>query len=251
MDAVFISDLHLQDERPELTEGFLRFCDIWGPQTPRLYILGDLFEVWIGDDVETSTSRAVTRALSSLAARGVKIAFVAGNRDFLIGDRFAETAHVKLLNDGAVEKISTQQVLLSHGDIYCTEDTEYQNFRKTLRDPRWISAFLQRPVAVRQQMAQALRKESVTQGKEKQQYLMDVAEPAILSAFDKSQTRLMIHGHVHRPAVHMHTLKGATCKRIVLGDWSDTGWMATIEGASSQLLKFPLKEPLQVRRCES
>ncbi len=251
MDALFISDLHLQDDRPDLTDGFLRFCDIWGPQTPKLYILGDLFEVWIGDDVETTTSRAVTRALSSLTARGVQISFVAGNRDFLIGEVFAGSAHLKLLKDGSVEKITTQQVLVSHGDLYCTDDTEYQNFRKTMRDPRWISAFLARPVAVRQQMAQALRKESMSQGKEKQQYLMDVNESAILAAFDKSQSKLMIHGHTHRPAVHTHLLKGASCKRIVLGDWSDTGWMATIEGASSQLLKFPLKDPSQVRRCEN
>lgn len=251
MDALFISDLHLQDDRPDLTDGFLKFCDVWGPQTAKLYILGDLFEVWIGDDVETSTSKIVARALSSLAARGVQISFIAGNRDFLIGDGFASAARMRLLNDGCVEKLSAQQVVLSHGDIYCTEDIEYQNFRKTMRDPRWISAFLTRPVAVRQQMAQALRKESMSQGKEKQQYLMDVAEAAIIAGFEKSQTRLMIHGHTHRPAIHTHFVKGASCKRIVLGDWSDVGWMATIEGASSQLLKFPLKEPLQVRRYEN
>lgn len=250
MDALFISDLHLQDSRPELTEGFLRFCELWGVQTKKLYILGDLFEVWIGDDVETATSIAVRDALSRLANRGVQIAFMAGNRDFLVGSDYAKNARMQILADGTVEKISTQQVLLSHGDIYCTQDVEYQNFRKTMRDPRWISAFLQRPVTVRQQMAQALRKESISQGKEKQQYLMDVSNDAILDAFEKSKTRLLIHGHTHRPAVHTHFLKGVSCKRIVLGDWSDVGWMATIEGASSQLLKFPLKDPAQVSRCE-
>ena len=158
---------------------------------------------------------------------------------------------MKLLADDSVKKISTHQVLLSHGDIYCTQDVEYQNFRKTMRDPRWISAFLQRPVAVRQQMAKALRQESMNQGKEKQQYLMDVTPDAILDAFEKSQTRLMIHGHTHRPAVHTHFRKGVPCEGIVLGGWSDIGWMATIEGASSQLLRFPLKEPEQVRRCET
>lgn len=251
MDAIFISDLHLQDEKPDLTEGFIRFCDVWGPQTKRLYILGDLFEVWIGDDVETSTSKRVSHALASLAARGVEIFFLSGNRDFLVGAEFASRARIKIINDGIIEKISTQPVLLSHGDIYCTQDTEYQNFRKSVRDPRWISAFLQRPVPVRQQMAQALRKESISQGKEKQQYLMDVAEDAILGAFERSQTRLLIHGHTHRPAIHTHFLKGVTCKRIVLGDWGELGWMATIEGASHQLLKFPLKDPLQVSRYET
>lgn len=251
MDALFISDLHLQDTRPELTEGFLKFCEVWGVQTRKLYILGDLFEVWIGDDAETATSKAVSDALARLANRGVQIAFIPGNRDFLVGAEYAKNARMQILADGTVEKISTQPVLLSHGDVYCTQDVEYQNFRKTMRDPRWISAFLQRPIAVRQQMAQALRKESINQGKEKQQYLTDVTGDAILDAFEKSKTRLLVHGHTHRPAVHTHFLKGVSCKRIVLGDWSDVGWMATIEGASSQLLKFPLKDPAQVSRCEN
>lgn len=251
MDAIFISDLHLQDARPDLTEGFLKFCDTWGVQTRRLYILGDLFEVWIGDDVESSTSIAVRDALARLAHRGVQIAFVAGNRDFLLGAEFARSANMQLLSDGSVEKISTQPVLVSHGDVYCTDDVDYQNFRKTMRDPHWIKAFLQRPVAMRQQMAQALRKESVSKGKDKQASLMEANNDAILDAFEKSKTRLLVHGHTHRPAVHTHFLKGVTCKRIVLGDWSDVGWMATIEGASSQLLKFPLKDPAQVSRCET
>lgn len=250
MDAIFISDLHLQDDKPELTEGFLRFCDIWGPQTKRLYILGDLFEVWIGDDFVTQTSRAVTQALASLRARGVELSFMAGNRDFLIGAEFAAAAGLKILPDGIVEKISTHSLLLSHGDDYCTQDVEYQTFKKSVRDPRWITAFLQRPLNVRQQMAQAIRKEAQFLGKEKEKYVMDVADEAVLKAFDKSQTRLLIHGHTHRPGVHTHWLKAQACKRIVLGDWGESGWMATVDGASTQLLTFPLKEPTQVRRCE-
>ena len=215
MDAIFISDLHLQDNRPELVDGFLKFCDVWGPQTKQLYILGDLFEVWIGDDVETESSRSVRQSLLALSARGTQLSFVAGNRDFLLGNDFAQGAKLRLLQDGCVEKIANQSVLLSHGDVYCTDDVEYQNFRKTMRDPRWISAFLQRPANVRQQMAAALRKESMAQGKEKEQYLMDVNESAIVAAFEKAQTRLMIHGHTHRPK----TEPFGPGWRHVLSDW--------------------------------
>lgn len=251
MDAIFISDLHLQDSRPELTEGFLKFCNVWGTQTKKLFILGDLFEVWIGDDVETHTATNVKKALLTLSARGVELAFIPGNRDFLLGSDFADAARLKLLKDCTVEKISTQSILLAHGDEFCTQDVEYQNFKKSVRDPRWIAAFLQRPINVRQQMAQAIRKESISQGKEKQQYLMDVSEDAVLKAFDKHQVRLMIHGHTHRPAIHTHWLKANACKRIVLGDWGEEGWMATVDGASTQLVRFPLREPTQVRRCET
>ncbi|CBL45232.1 UDP-2,3-diacylglucosamine hydrolase [gamma proteobacterium HdN1] len=251
MDAIFISDLHLQDSRPELTDGFVRFCETWGRKTQQLFILGDLFEVWIGDDVASKTSTVVQNSLARLAGAGVKLWFIAGNRDFLLGKEFAQPAGLHLLADGCIEKIAGNQVLLSHGDVYCTDDVEYQNFRKTMRDPRWICAFLQRPAAARQQMAAALRQESKAKGSEKAMYLMDVNRAAIDAAFEKAQTRLMIHGHTHRPAIHTHNVRGQTCKRVVLGDWGELGWMATIEGASTQLLKFPLLAPEQVSRCET
>lgn len=251
MDALFISDLHLDDSRPDLLEGFSRFLDVWGIQTRKLFILGDLFELWIGDDQPGQTAETVKRQLASLAARGVAVSFVAGNRDFLLGDAWASAARTRLLGGPTVDTLGSLKTTLSHGDEFCTDDTDYQDFKKMVRDPRWIAAFLQRPLDTRLQMAKGMRKESQSRGKTKAETIVDVAPKAIEECFLTTGARLMVHGHVHRPAVHGHRVEGRDVKRIVLGDWSETGWMATVEGASSHLLSFPLRQPAQVRRCET
>lgn len=249
MDALFISDLHLDDSRPDLLEGFSRFLDVWGIQARRLFILGDLFELWIGDDQPGETARTVMRQLASVSARGVDVAFIAGNRDFLLGDGWAKPARTRLLAGPTVDTLGSLKTVLSHGDEFCTDDRDYQDFKRMVRDPRWISAFLQRPLDTRLQMAKGMRKESESRGKAKPEAIVDVSPKAIEDSFRTTGARLMVHGHVHRPAVHSHQIDGREAKRIVLGDWSDTGWMATIEGASSHLLSFPLRQPGQVRRC--
>ncbi len=249
MDALLISDLHLDDTRPDLIDGFSRFLDVWGIQTRRLFILGDLFELWVGDDQPGLAAESVRRQLAALAARGVQVSFVAGNRDFLVGEQWAASARTRLLAGTTVETLGSLKTVLSHGDELCTADTDYQDFKKMVRDPRWISAFLQRPLDTRLQMAKGMRKESQTRGKAKADAIVDVSPTAVEDSFTASGARLMVHGHVHRPAVHSHRADGREVRRIVLGDWSETGWMATIEGASSHLLSFPLTDPSQVRRC--
>jgi UDP-2,3-diacylglucosamine hydrolase len=249
MDALFISDLHLDDSRPELLEGFVRFMEVWGVQSRRLFILGDLFELWIGDDQPGPAAGVVRRALSELAARGVEIGFMAGNRDFLLGTVWAAGASMRLLDPPGLQTLGAQRVLMSHGDELCLDDTDYQQFKKMVRDPRWIQAFLQRPLETRLQMARGMRKESQSRAQGAPEYLTDVSVSAVEQAFSKCDARLMVHGHVHRPALHQHTVAGRNLRRIVLGDWGEMGWMATIEGASSQLLSFPIRQPAMVRRC--
>ena len=224
MSTLFVSDLHLEDGRPDSTRLFLEFLAGPARDAEALYILGDLFEFWIGDDAISPTASEVAGALSSLEESGVPIHFLHGNRDFLLGEHYAEQAGMQLLPEQLVVELHGQPTLLLHGDTLCTDDVEYQAFRRQSRDPAWQTAVLAMSVEERLQMARNAREASAAHMATVTMDIMDVNEEAVLSAFREAGVPRMIHGHTHRPAIHDHRLQdGRTGKRIVLSDWYSGG----------------------------
>lgn len=234
MPTLFISDLHLEDARPQMTERLLELLAGEARKADALYILGDLFEHWIGDDVPSATAKAVSEGLRELADSGVPCYFMHGNRDFLLGEEYARAAGMKLLPESFTADLYGTPTLLLHGDTLCTDDVEYQAFRQQVRDPGWQSAFLARSVEERLAVARRARDASREHTSSAAMEIMDVNEAAVRQAFVEHGVRHMIHGHTHRPAFHSHTLdNGATASRIVLSDWYDKGSVlrVTPEGA--------------------
>lgn len=235
----FISDLHLCKERPYITRLFERFTEEIAPGADSLYILGDLFEYWIGDDQldADSLARNVAQQLSRLAAGGTKIFFMHGNRDFLVGERFARDAGLAVLADPTLVDIGGAPVLLMHGDTLCTDDLAYQSFRNQVRSPAWQQAILAKPIAERTALAQTIRSQSDIEKAMKPEAIMDVNIDAVAEIFRRCGYATMVHGHTHRPARHEQVLDGNACVRWVLQDWHDVGgylafadgeWRATI-----------------------
>jgi UDP-2,3-diacylglucosamine hydrolase len=222
---LFISDLHLCASRPQITAAFLHFLNRLAGQAHALYILGDLFEYWAGDDeIENSHHQPVIAALRALAAQGVALYFMHGNRDFLIASRFCEAASISLLPDPSLINLHGKRVLLSHGDALCTDDVSYQAFRSQVRAAQWQQNFLSQPLALRQQQIEAIRMRSEQEKSTKHAQIMDVnqhALTALLSAYDYPE--LLIHGHTHRPDQHQLQLNGHEITRWVLGDWYEQG----------------------------
>lgn len=236
----FISDLHLQDDQPALLAGFLAYLDGQANNAENLYILGDLFEFWIGDDVQTHTSEQVANALYARAQSGLKTFFLAGNRDFLVGEAYAERCGMTLLTEPQPITLAGQKTLLMHGDELCTDDEKYQQFRQMVRNPDWQKAFLSMPVAQRLQMAGQARTESQHANASKDSFIMDVNPDAVSATMTAHDVTILIHGHTHRPARHALTLGGRVCERIVLGDWGTTGWVLTADQQQLSLSEFSL-----------
>jgi len=220
---LFISDLHLQGARPDITERFFRFLETDAAQAEALYILGDLFEAWIGDDDPDEHNREVQAAMRRLTDAGVAGYFMHGNRDFLIGDAFAERTGFTLLDDPVVHDLYGTPVLLSHGDAYCTDDVEYQAFRRQSRNPAWQQQVLAMSIEQRRALAGQAREESRAAMVDKAEDIMDVNAEAVADALRESGVTTLVHGHTHRPAVHEIELNGAPATRIVLGDWYEQG----------------------------
>jgi UDP-2,3-diacylglucosamine hydrolase len=219
--ALFISDLHLSAQRPAAVELFLRFARDRGAHASTLYILGDLFDAWIGDDDESALAVAVREALRALTNAGVTVYFQAGNRDFLVGERFAAATGVVLLPEAAVVEVSGVPALLMHGDLLCTDDVDYQQARRLLRSPTFVTDFLAKPVAARVAIAAEYRRRSGEATSLKAEDIMDVNAGAVIEAMRAHGVRRLIHGHTHRPARHAFTLDGAPAERIVLAEWHD------------------------------
>jgi UDP-2,3-diacylglucosamine hydrolase len=221
--ALFISDLHLHATRPLTTAAFFRFLAEDAPAAAQLFILGDLFEFWVGDDqLEHDPLAAdVAKRLAALAESGTKISLMHGNRDFLIGERFAAAAHVTLLPDPTTVNLGGKPLLLMHGDTLCTDDVAYQQFRKQARDPAWQVSILNKPYAERVALAQAIRERSTTEKATKAEDIMDVTPATVAATFRAHGYIDMIHGHTHRPAKHQHEVDGRICNRTVLADWHD------------------------------
>ncbi len=223
--TLFISDLHLSGERPEINALFFHFLENIAAKAESLFILGDLFDYWVGDDQldHDPLARNVADALKSLAKSGLRIFFMSGNRDFLIGQRFADEAGLVILNDPTLVNLFGQPILLMHGDTLCTDDVMYQKFRAQTRTSDWIDATLARPYVARQQLAQSIRNQSDSAKSQKAEEIMDVAEATVEQAFRQHRYPLMIHGHTHRPATHQHIVDGHKCERWVLADWHRRG----------------------------
>lgn len=223
--CLFISDLHLCASRPTITTAFLDFLKNTAINAHSLYILGDLFEYWAGDDdVDDTHHQSVIMAFCTLANSGVKIYFMHGNRDFLIAENFCKSAHVTLLQDPTLIDLYGKRTLLSHGDALCTDDVNYQNFRLQVRSPAWQSEFLNQSLLSRKQQIEAIRMRSEQEKSQKSTQIMDVnqeAVEALLIACDYPE--LLIHGHTHRPNKHHIQLNGHNITRWVLGDWYEQG----------------------------
>ncbi|MGE4366099.1 UDP-2,3-diacylglucosamine diphosphatase [Thermomonas sp.] len=225
MTTLFVSDLHLDPERPEITALFGRFLDDEARHADALYILGDLFEAWVGDDDPSDAGAFVADRLRALVVSGVPAYFIRGNRDFLLGEAYAARCGMTLLEDPTVVDLYGTPTLLLHGDLLCTDDTAYQQFRAQTRNPQWQAQFLAQPLAARLAFAaqaraasQARYGELLAQGMA--ETIGDVAPATVQAFFERYGVRRMIHGHTHRPAIH-HAGHGRT--RIVLGDWYTQG----------------------------
>lgn len=219
MPTLFISDLHLDSARPRITELFLQFLEHEARQAETLYILGDFFEAWIGDDDPDPHHARVMDGLSALTETGVPVYFMHGNRDFLIGNGFAQRTGCRLLEDPTVIELNGTSTLLMHGDTLCTDDTEYQQFRAMVREPAWQRSFLAKPLAERRAFAARARSESKSRTRGKSEYIMDVNQQAVERAMLEHGVTRLIHGHTHRPAIHPFQAGGKSLTRIVLGDW--------------------------------
>ena len=223
MTTLFISDLHLEADRPDIADQFLRFLETEAIHAEALYILGDLFESWVGDDDPNEHYKWVKQGLRKLTRKDVPVYFMHGNRDFMIGEDFAAETGVTILSDPDVRDIHGDKVLLSHGDAYCTDDVEYQAVRKMTRDPQWKAMMLQKSVEERLAFAAQARQASMARGGTINVEIMDVNADAIDTAMREAGVTIMLHGHTHRPAVHEITVDGEAAQRIVLGDWYDQG----------------------------
>lgn len=235
MTTLFISDLHLDAERPQVTDLFLRFLHDEARHARALYVLGDLFEAWVGDDDPSDTGAAVARGLRAVADAGAHVAFVRGNRDFLLGDAYARRAGMTVLQDPSVVMLGGRPALVLHGDLLCTADTGYMAFRAQTRDPAWQARFLAQPLAARVAFAQQARAQSqAAQAALKHagtmETITDVAPRTVDEYFRRYGVDLMIHGHTHRPAIHAHEVDGRPCRRVVLGDWYEHGSVLRVDG---------------------
>jgi len=239
MSYCFISDLHLNQDRPDITKAFLNFLENTACKAEKLYILGDLFEAWIGDDDQNEFISEIQNALIRIN-KTTKVLFMHGNRDFLIGPDFATSAGMKILTDPVVEEMFGDPVLLMHGDLLCTEDIDYQKFRKVSRDIKWQKEFLSKPLAERRIIAQNLRGASKEATGKKKEEIMDVSECEVIKIIQESSVSLLIHGHTHRPNSHSIALEKHTAKRIVLGDWDEYGWYVWMDSNSCELNKFSI-----------
>lgn len=238
MKLGFISDLHLSENTPTITKGFYKFLETASNELTHLYILGDLFEAWIGDDNESEFATEVMNQISYATNHGLEIFFIHGNRDFLCGEKFAKLSNLTLLSDPFFLDCFDLKIALSHGDDFCTMDLDYIEFKKTVRSHAWQEEFLQKPLLERQKIAVTMRDTSSHSNNKKDLAIMDVTPSAIEEFFSKHKADLLIHGHTHRPNAHQK-IYGT---RVVLGDWHETGWCFMIDDKKKELREFKLSD---------
>ncbi|MDH5821782.1 UDP-2,3-diacylglucosamine diphosphatase [Luteimonas sp. RD2P54] len=235
MTTLFISDLHLDPGRPEITRLFGEFVDGEARSADALYILGDLFESWVGDDDPSEAGGFVAERLKQLVESGVPVYFMHGNRDFMLGPEYARRAGMALLPDPSVIMLQGRPVLLMHGDLLCTDDVEYQRIRAQTRDPDWQAQMLSQPLPARLAFAHQARASSQSrQGALRDagtmESITDVAPRTVEETFARYGVDTLIHGHTHRPAIHRLEVGGRACRRIVLGDWYEQGSVLRVPG---------------------
>jgi len=236
---LFVSDLHLDPAQPAIARQFLGFLGGEARTASQLYILGDLFEVWLGDDDPDPAARQVVDALRELTDAGVPCAFMHGNRDFLVGDRFARETGCRLLEDGTVVDVCGERVLLMHGDVLCTDDHSYQRLRRIVRHPvtRWV--FRRMSLGQRRRLAQRMREGSRMHVGATAPEIMDVNADAVCTAMRDAGVLTLVHGHTHRPAVHTLVVDGKPARRIVLGDWHAQGSVLEWSPSGVELKTLP------------
>jgi UDP-2,3-diacylglucosamine hydrolase len=242
MATLFIADLHLDPGRPQITELFERY--LAGDEVRHadaLYILGDLVEAWIGDDDDAELPARIAAATRAVRDAGVPVHFMVGNRDFLLGQAFAERAGLTLLDDGTVHDIHGRRTLLMHGDVLCTDDLAYQAVRKQVRTPEWQAQILAMPLQARRAFAAKARDDSKAHTGNAMESIMDVNADAVAEAMRKAGVTRLIHGHTHRPAVHDFQLDGAPAQRIVLGDWYEQGSVLRVDANGVELRGLAVK----------
>ncbi|HSG98390.1 MAG TPA: UDP-2,3-diacylglucosamine diphosphatase [Woeseiaceae bacterium] len=239
MATLFISDLHLEAEHPEIGEQFLAFLAGPARAADALYILGDLFESWVGDDDPSPYYAGMKVALRELADSGVPVYFMHGNRDFMIGEQFASETGVTLLNDPTPLELHGEQVLLVHGDSLCTDDVEYQQVRAMTRNPEWQAMMLAKPLEERIAFAQAAREQSQARYGSLDEEITDVNQDAVEAMIREHGCDILLHGHTHRPAVHPFHVDGRPVHRIVLGDWYEQGSMVEWDEDGPRLEELP------------
>ena len=223
MARLFVSDVHLDGSAPEAIEQFLEFLKVHALQAEGLYILGDLFETWVGDDDADPAKARVCAALHALTASGVAAFIIHGNRDFLLGREFCQRTGCELLVDPSIVELDGERVLLTHGDALCTDDRAYQALRSTVRARAWQRRFLRLPLTARETLAHQARAGSQAHTARVVMQIMDVNASAVEKSFRTLDVRRMIHGHTHRPAIHNSAIDGASVQRIVLGAWYEQG----------------------------
>ena len=238
MTTLFISDLHLQPQKPAVVQAFLQFIQTQTQGIDALYILGDLFEAWIGDDFNNAFSDAIKAALSSLRARDVPVFLIHGNRDFLIGELFATQTGCQILSDPTLIDLYGIPTLLMHGDTLCTDDTAYLEFRRMVRNPDWQKELLGKSIPDRLAIAQNLRDVSKEKTGGKTAQIMDVTRSEVERVMSEHQVQRLIHGHTHRPQVHQLSIANTPAERIVLGDWDKHGWVLKVDPTTYQLEQF-------------
>jgi UDP-2,3-diacylglucosamine hydrolase len=239
MARLFVSDVHLDTQAPQAIEQFLAFLDQQASRAEALYILGDLFEAWVGDDDQEPCNERVCRALRVLSAAGVACFALHGNRDFLLGSGFCERTGCRLLSDPVIAQLDGERVLITHGDALCTDDHPYQELRTMVRNPAWQQHFLALPRAHREVLADELRAGSRRHTARTVPTIMDVNAAAVTAAFRATRVRRMIHGHTHRPGVHDLEVDGERAQRIVLGAWYEQGSYLNLEGGRYELRELP------------
>lgn len=224
MRTLFISDLHLHESRPQLTRAFFQFLQEQAKNAEALYILGDFFDAWIGDDDDADLAIQVAQHLQQLSNTDTHIYLMHGNRDFLLGNDFAKAAGAKLIPEFTVIDLYGTPTILLHGDSLCTKDTAYQQFRAIARSAAWQQQQLSQSLVVRRQIAAQLREKSQSMNSLKAEDIMDVTPEEVVTQMRNANVTRMIHGHTHRPARHALTIDGQAAERIVLGDWHHDGW---------------------------
>jgi len=239
-ETLFISDLHLDKDRPDIQALFHRFLEDRAAGADALYILGDLFEFWIGDDDPQQEHAATLNALKTLTEQGTPIYFLPGNRDFLVGPEFLERTGCRLLEDHQLIDLYGRPVLVMHGDTLCTDDVAYQELRQMMRNPQWQEQFLAQPYEARLQQVLSLRKQSTEAIAAKGEIITDVNQQTVRDVMTEYGVAELIHGHTHRPAVHHFELQGRQATRYVLGDWYEQGSLLSCTPQECQLTPLPV-----------
>ncbi len=240
MTTYFIADLHLDEKRPAVTRAFFDWLAQIEGDCKALYILGDFFEVWIGDDDDDPFHRRLLQRLAKFSASGVPLAVMPGNRDFLLGAGFAAASGARLLQDPTTIDLYGETVLLMHGDTLCTRDTEYMAFRELARSAQWQADLLAKPLAQRRAIAAELRRQSKSMTSLKAEDIMDVTPQEVERVMRQFGVQTLIHGHTHRPDNHALSIDNQRARRIVLGDWGELGWCLKVTRNSRELVSWPV-----------